>query len=145
MFITSLYITDHKISWRDGERESMMNILLAVKNKNPNLDIKIIVEENRQKNKFSDELNQLKNAGIEMVFFKDKTPEKWGLFGIVHQKLVLIDPTSENAICVQTSANMGGEIALSDNSYLFFKDKELITDYTTHFNELFNESMSYTE
>ncbi len=120
VYVTSLYITDDKITWPDNRTESWVDVLslLALKG----VKVNVIVR-NPTQDKHKHALKRLKENGVN-VYIYEKPTENSFFKGIVHAKLIVIDPLRETRRVIFTSANLSLEVTKNVDFYLISKDEE---------------------
>jgi phosphatidylserine/phosphatidylglycerophosphate/cardiolipin synthase-like enzyme/RNA polymerase subunit RPABC4/transcription elongation factor Spt4 len=125
IYITSLYITDDKIHWPDEPPRSWADILSAIKlSLDREIDINVIVKEPTVI-RHKEALEKLTRNGIKVYTYKEEL--KNHLPGIVHSKIILIDPhSSKNRTVIFTSANFSPEMWKNHETFHFSTDEECV-------------------
>ncbi len=142
IYITSLYVTDDKISWPDGPARSWVDILSAIKlSSDREISINLIVREpNIAKHKKA--LERLLQNGINVYIYKKEAEIK--LPAIVHSKIILIDPhLPNNRKVVFASANFSPEMWKNHDTFQFSADEECVKKTYEEIKKLIIESRKY--
>jgi len=139
VYITSLYVTDDKIQWPDGRRESWVDILsfLALKG----IKVHLIVR-NPTSDKHRSALKRLKDNGVN-VYIYEKPIENYKLKGIVHAKLIVVDPFKDTRRVIFTSANLSPEVTKNVDFYIVSEEEKCVKHTLQRVNELLMESRKY--
>jgi ATP-dependent helicase YprA (DUF1998 family) len=131
--ITSLYVTDDPIEWPDEGRRSWVDILSSIKqNRDKQVAITIIVRRPTS-NEHRRALRRLSDAGIEVLIYEKEVEGKLqeivrtALPGIVHSKLVVVDPqTPSSRYAIISSANFSPEMWKNHDTYNFGRDEDWV-------------------
>lgn len=139
VYVTSLYITDDKITWPDNRTESWVDVLslLALKG----IKVNVIVR-NPTQDKHIRALKRLKENGVN-VYIYEKPTENNFFKGIVHAKIIVIDPLKENRRVIFTSANLSSEVTKNVDFYLISEEEECVKKTIQRIRELIAKSKRY--
>jgi len=142
IYITSLYVTDDKITWPDEPPRSWVDILSAIKlASSRNIDINLIVREPNLA-RHREALERLTKNGINVFIYKKEVEKK--LPAIVHSKIVLIDPhLPDSRMVVFASANFSPEMRKNHETFHFSKDEECVRKTFEEVRKLIIESKRY--
>ncbi|WP_258084321.1 DEAD/DEAH box helicase [Thermococcus thermotolerans] len=136
VYLTSLYVTDDKIVWPDGTRQSWVDILslLALKGVNVNLIVRPPKGE-----KHENAIKRLRDNGVNVYIYEKET--KNALFkGIIHAKIAVIDPLKGTRHVVFTSANLSPEVTKNVDFYIISEDEECTKRTLQRIRELISKS-----
>lgn len=141
--LTSLYVTDDMISWPDEGDKSWVDILSSIRQGQNNVSITVIVKE-PMSSQHRKALRRLKESGITVKVYKKEIEQM--LPGIVHSKLVVIDPADRfNRHAIHTSANFSPEMWKNHDTYDFGTTEAWVQGTYNEITKLERESRDLTE
>jgi ATP-dependent helicase YprA (DUF1998 family)/predicted RNA-binding Zn-ribbon protein involved in translation (DUF1610 family) len=147
ILITSLYVSDQSIPWKDGTLDSFENILVQIKSANPSIKITLIIRKpSKPSQDHVDVAKRLRNAGIDVKVYRRSISNLENRAGIVHEKMIAIDPDDlTRGIVIQTSANLSDEVYRNKDTWFFILEPQIIKENVRAFREVEAESSNLVD
>lgn len=141
--LTSLYVTDDKISWPDEGDKSWVDILSSIRQGQNNVSINVIVKEPTSSS-HKKALRRLKESGVTVKVYKKEVEQM--LPGIIHSKLVVIDHADKsNRHAIHTSGNFSPEMWKNHDTYDFGTSEAWVQGTYDEITKLERESRDLTD
>jgi len=138
IYVLSLYVTDDEIAWPDEHNKSWVDILSGV-HLSKDVNINVILRKPTTK-RHRQAIDKMRKNGINIYIYEKEPKSHPKLPGIIHAKIIIIDPYSENRRIIFTSANLSPEVYKNADYYLISNDEKCILKALEYVKEFIKES-----